>query len=177
MALQDVGVALQRARTVLTRRPSAGMHDDAPATAFWENGTRVVARHANGSQVLTDMPSELGGSGDQVTPGWLFRAGLASCAATSIAMNAATQGIELTTLEVHASSRSDTRGVLAMAGADGQLVYAGPCDVQLQVRISARDVAPERLRSLIEQSLRSSPIPTAVRDPVPMGLHIEVEAD
>lgn len=176
MALRDVGAALQRARAVLTRRPSAGLHDDAPATAYWENGTRVVARHANGAQVPTDMPAELGGSGDQVTPGWLFRAGLASCAATSIAMNAATHGIELTMLEVHASSRSDARGVLGMEGADGRLVYAGPCDVQLQVRISARGVAAERLRAVVEQSLRSSPIPTAVRDPVPMALRIEVGA-
>jgi uncharacterized OsmC-like protein len=60
------------------------------------------------------MPSEVGGSGDQVTPGWLFRAGLASCAATRIAMAAAAEGIELATLEVRASSRSDTRGLLGM---------------------------------------------------------------
>jgi hypothetical protein len=34
-----------------------------------------------------------------VTPGWLFRAGFASCAATCIAMGAAAQGIELASLE------------------------------------------------------------------------------
>ena len=72
------------------------MHDDAPATARWQGGTpRRHVSHADGTQVPTDMPAELGGSGDQVTPGWLFRAGLASCAATSIVLAAAAEGIEL----------------------------------------------------------------------------------
>ena len=110
MTTGDLAQALQRAQSVLRRRPEMGLHDDAPATARWQHGTRTVASHANGMQMTTDMPGELGGSGDQVTPGWLFRAGLASCAATSIAMAAAAQQIELTSLEVRATSRSDARG-------------------------------------------------------------------
>jgi len=125
MSMQEIASALERMKSVLRRRPSAGLHDDAPATARWENGTRVVAIHANGARVLTDMPGELGGSGDQVTPGWLFRAGLASCAATTIAMSAAAKGIEIAELEVKASSRSDTRGILGMTDADGAMVFAG----------------------------------------------------
>lgn len=176
MAAQDLAAALQRAATVLQRRPDIGLHDDAPATARWDGGTRVVAIHANGTQVLTDMPSELGGSGDQVTPGWLLRAGLASCAATRIAMAAATEGIELKTLELLASSRSDVRGLLGMTGADGEPVHAGPSDVQLLVRISAPGVSPERLRSLVEASHRCSPVPCAMQEEVPVALHIEVDA-
>ena len=95
MTTQRVAAALQRVAAVLRRRPEVGLHDDAPATARWEGGTRIVASHANGIRMSTDMPSELGGSGDQVTPGWLFRAGLASCFSTCIAMGAATEGIEL----------------------------------------------------------------------------------
>ena len=104
-AMQNIAAAMQRVESVLHRRPQAALHDDAPATARWQSGTRVVASHADGTQLVTDMPSELGGSGNQVTPGWLFRAGLASCAATRIAMGAAAAGIELTMLEVRASSR------------------------------------------------------------------------
>jgi hypothetical protein len=117
MATKDIAAAVQRVESVLKRRPAAGIHDDAPATARWQTGMRVVASHANGTQMLTDMPTELGGSGDQVTPGWLFRAGLASCCATRIAMGAAAAGIELAMLEVLASSRSDTRGLFGMADA------------------------------------------------------------
>ncbi|MEJ7688909.1 MAG: hypothetical protein WKG52_19115, partial [Variovorax sp.] len=88
MTMQDIAAALQRVEAVLQRRPETGLHDDAPAAARWERGTRVVTHHASGAQMATDMPGELGGSGDQVTPGWLFRAGLASCAATSIVVSA-----------------------------------------------------------------------------------------
>jgi uncharacterized OsmC-like protein len=175
MAAKEIATAMRRAEAVLQRRPEIGLHDDAPATANWENGTRVVARHANGTQLATDMPRELGGSGDQVTPGWLFRAGLASCAATRIAMGAAVAGIELATLEVHASSRSDTRGLLGMADADGTSVDSGPRDVQLLVRISAKGIAPAKLRALVEDSYRCSPIPNAVTSAVPVELRIDVD--
>jgi uncharacterized OsmC-like protein len=176
MSTQEIAVALQRVEAVLKRRPEMGLHDDAPATARWERGTRVVASHANGTQMTTDMPVELGGTGDKVTPGWLFRAGLASCAATSIALNAAAKGIELTTLEVRATSRSDARGLLGMADAAGTPVPAGPCDMQLHVRIAAAGVDPARLRALVEDGCRCSPIPNAVTSAVPVDLRIDVDA-
>lgn len=175
MATQDIATALRRAEKVFRRRPTTGIHDDAPAAARWLGGTRVVSSHANGTQVATDMPAELGGSGDRVTPGWLFRAGLASCAATSIAMTAAAQEIELTSLEVFASSRSDTRALLGMSDVDGKPVPPGPSDLRLQVRISANGVEPARLRALVEEGCRRSPIPNAVLKAVPMALRIDVD--
>ncbi|MDB5928759.1 MAG: osmotically inducible protein OsmC [Polaromonas sp.] len=174
MAAQDIAGALQRVESVLRRHPEAGIHDDAPATARWHGGTRIIASHANGMQVQTDMPGELGGSGDQVTPGWLFRAGLASCTATRIAMAAAAEGIELDMLELQASSRSDTRGLLGMADADGEAVPARPLAVRLLVRIGARGVPAERLRALVRDSHRCSPVSGAVQEAVPMSLRIEV---
>jgi uncharacterized OsmC-like protein len=121
------------------------------------------------------MPIELGGSGDQVTPGWLFRAGVASCLATCIAMRAADAGIELSTLEVRASSRSDLRGLLGMRDAAGEVVCAGPRDVQLVVRIEAHGIAPEQLRNLVEESHRCSPMPTALSNAVPVVLRIDTD--
>jgi uncharacterized OsmC-like protein len=175
MALQEIAAAMQRVEAVLRRRPEVGLHDDAPATARWQSGTRVVSSHVNGTQLLTDMPTELGGSGDQVTPGWLLRAGLASCLATRIVMGAAVEGFDLTLLEVSAASRSDARGIFGMHEASGEPVCAGPCDVQLLVRIAAPGISPERLRILIEQSNRCSPVSAALRATVPMTLCIEVE--
>ena len=122
MGMNDVATALNRVRAVLARKPALGVHDDAPATARWERGTRIVASHADGTRMETDMPVELGGSGDRVSPGWLFRAGVASCAATTIVMQAALEGIELTVLEVTVASRSDTRGLLGMCDGDGRVV-------------------------------------------------------
>jgi uncharacterized OsmC-like protein len=176
MTIRDIAAAAQRAESVLKRRPAAGVHDDSPATARWQTGLRVVACHANGTQMSTDMPTELGGTGDKVTPGWLLRAGLASCLATCIAMDAAAEGIELAALEVLATSRSDLRGLFGMADAAGAPVGAGPSEVQLRVRISAAGVSAERLRLLVEESNRCSPVSTAVRDAVPTTLQIEVDA-
>jgi len=169
--------ALRRARAALERRPQLGLHDDAPATARWDSRTRVVARHPNGAELATDMPGELGGTGDQVTPGWLFRAGFASCLATSIAMAAALEGVALTRLEVRASSRSDTRGVLGMNEPDGTPVYGGPTDVALHVRIAASNVARERLRALVDDVYRRSPVPCAVVNAVPVDVVVDVDVD
>lgn len=176
MGMKDVATALQRVRTVLARKPAMGVHDDAPATARWESGTRVVASHANGTRMETDMPTELGGSGDRVSPGWMFRAGVASCAATTIAMQAALEGIDLTDLEVTVASRSDTRGLLGMTDGDGHVVGAGPSDLRLRVRIAADGVTPERLRALVAASRERSPIPSAVVTALSLDVSIDVQA-
>lgn len=177
MSAEYVADAMQRAEVVLRRRPDMGMHDDAAATARWRGNTRIITSHSNGIEIPTDMPGELGGTGDQVTPGWLMRAGLAACTATRIAMGAAAAGIELTALELRASSRSDTRGLLGMNEADGTPVGAGPRDVQLYVTIAARGVSAERLRALVEESHRCSPVPCAMQEETPVDLHIEVAND
>jgi uncharacterized OsmC-like protein len=175
MTRQHLAEALERVQTVLQRRPENGLHEDGPATARWAGGTRVVSSHANGTQVPSDMPSELGGTGDLVTPGWLFRAGLAACATTSIVMAASTEGIDLGELEVKATSRSDTRGLLGMADADGQPVSGGPGDVQLAVRITAPGVPAERLRALVQAAVGRSPIPCALQSATPLALRIDTE--
>jgi len=174
MSAQYVADALERVEVVLRRRPDMGVHDDSPATASWRGNTRIVTSHDNGTEVTTDMPNELGGTGDQVTPGWLLRAGLASCTATRIAMSAAAAGIELTKLELRASSRSDTRGMLGMTESDGTRISAGPRDVELHVTIAARGVPAEKLRALVEESHRCSPVPCAMQEETPVGLQIEV---
>jgi uncharacterized OsmC-like protein len=175
MTAEAIASAMRRFRAVLDRRPQAGMHTDEPAIACWSQGTRVVSRHANGMQVATDMPGELGGTGDQVTPGWLFRAALASCAATRIAMGAAADGIVLTRLEVSAGSTSDARGLLGMINGAGERVRPAPSEVSLAVRVCAADIPRERLQSLIEDSCRCSPVSDAVLNAVPVSLRIEID--
>jgi uncharacterized OsmC-like protein len=176
MTSEQVATAVARAQTVLRRKPEMGRHDDTPASARWLGATRCVVRHPAGIEVATDMPAELGGEGDEVTPGWLFRGGLASCAATSIALTAAARGIALDSLEVEASSRSDTRGLLGMTEADGREVPAGPADMQLHVRIAAAGVSAELLEKLVADGCRCSPVPCAVVQATPFALHVDVAA-
>lgn len=176
MTSEHIAAAVKRVQTVLGRRPGMGLQDDAPATAVWQDDMRVVVAHDDGTRVPTDMASELGGSGDLVAPGWLLRAGLASCATTSIALAAAAQDIDLRGLEVRVSSRSDTRGLLGMADARGEPVAAGPSEITMSVRIAASGVASERLRALVEAGCRCSPVPDLVVRVTPLVLRIDVDA-
>ena len=57
MSAQYVADALQRVEVVLRRRPDMGLHDDAPAPARWHGGTRIVARHANGTRSRPTCPA------------------------------------------------------------------------------------------------------------------------
>jgi len=174
MSLEPLAAALLRARTALTRRPDMALHDDSPATVRWQGGTRNVASHDNGTCVETDMSTELGGSSDRVTPGWLFRAGVASCAVTTIAMRAAMDGIELTTLEARVESRSDTRGLLGMPTIDGAPVEAAPCAIRLHLRIGASGVSEAALRALVDRACSCSPVPRALAGQTPLDVAIEV---
>jgi uncharacterized OsmC-like protein len=175
MNSEEIAAAVHRVESVLRRRPEAGIHADAPASARWEGGLKMVATHANGFRIETDMPTELGGYGQDVSPGWLLRAGLASCTATRIAMAAAADGIALDALELTASSRSDTRGIFGMTDGDGATVSAGPREMHLHVRISAPGVSKERLKVLVENSHRCSPVACAMQETIPVVLHIESE--
>lgn len=173
MTTQQMAAAMQRMRDVLQRRPERGLHDDASALARWQGDTRIACHHSNGAQLVTDMPVELGGTGDQVTPGWLFRAGLAACAATRIAMEAAASGIELTALEVRVDSRSDARGLLGMHAPDGLPVPSAPREVQMRVRIRATGVAAETLQALVQRIRTCSPVPAAVEQALPLVWQID----
>jgi uncharacterized OsmC-like protein len=120
------------------------------------------------------MPTELGGSGDQVSPGWLYRAGLASCATTSIALLAAADAVVLTSLAVEVRSRSDARGLVGLRDERDRVVSPAPVELGLVVRIRAESATPERLEALVRRALERSPIPCAVSS---TGLDVRVEAD
>jgi uncharacterized OsmC-like protein len=175
MPTELIASSMERVTSVLRRKPQAGINEDTPATARWDGDLRVVARNAQGAEVATDMPVELGGSDTAPTPGWLLRAAIASCAVTRIAMAAAAEGIALRTLEARATSRSDLRGLFAMVDAASGVVPAGPLEVALHVRIGAPGVPAERLRALVEATRACSPVTCAIEQPLPMALHIEVE--
>jgi uncharacterized OsmC-like protein len=174
MTLQTIGSAVHRVMAALTRRPETGLHADTSAVARWAGGIRFITRNEAGIEVETDMPTALGGTGDRVTPGWLLRAGVASCAATSITLVAARDGIALSSLEVHVGSNSDTRGLLGLCDADGAPVHAGPFDVSLRVTIAASGIAPAALQTLVEDCLRHSPMPCALRTATPLTVDVHV---
>ncbi|HEX4233026.1 MAG TPA: OsmC family protein [Caldimonas sp.] len=177
MTNERVATAVARIQAVLRRKPELGLHDDTAANARWLGATRCVARHPSGIAIATDMPADLGGEGEEVTPGWLFRAGIAWCAATAVAITAAARGIALAVLEVEVRSRPDLRGLFAMAGADGRVVSAASNDLRMPLRIAAAGVPAARMRTLVEDSCRCSPVPGAVVQATPIALQVDMAAD
>jgi organic hydroperoxide reductase OsmC/OhrA len=174
MGMEQIAASMERVASVLRRKPQAGLTEDSPATAHWAGGLRARVRSDSGSSLETDMPVEIGGEASAVTPGWLLRAGLASCAVTRIAMAAAAEGITLQTLEARATSRSDIRGLLAVAGSDGCAVPAGPVAMQLHVRIGASGVPAAHLRALVASTVGCSPVTCALEQPLAVAMHIDV---
>lgn len=174
MTLETIATSMERVSAALTRKPHAGLHDDMPATVHWAGGLRTLARSETGTTVTTDMPVAIGGEDTAPTPGWLLRTALASCAVTRIAMAAAARGITLTTLEAHATSRSDLRGLVGVAAPDGTPVPAGPLAMDLHVRISAPGFDADTLRELVAATTGCSPVTCAMEQPLAVGMHIEV---
>jgi len=177
MKPQEIDAALERATDVMRRRPSAGLQPDASAIARWDGGLRVVSQHPSGFAVATDMPRELGGDGEHVSPGWLVRSGMASCAATLIVMWAAREGIVLDELSVEVTSRSDLRGLLGVTERDGSAVPTQMRDIALSVRLSAAGVPTERLQALARAACQASPATRTVEQECGITVDVAVHAD
>jgi organic hydroperoxide reductase OsmC/OhrA len=173
---EQISKAMERVRSVFARRPEMAVHADEPATARWDGGLSVVASDANGTHIPTDMPVELGGSGQHLTPGWLLRAALASCLATRIAMEAAAAGITLSRLEVSARSTSDVRGLLGMTD-QGTAISPAPRELQLEVRVATQGAAREQVEAMILKSVSCSPVSAALEGALSVALHTDIESD
>lgn len=154
----------------LEANPEAGRVTDSAAVATVEDGLRVSTEGPSGYVVVTDMPEAVGGDATGESPGWLFRAGLASCDATLLRMRAAQQGIDLTTLEVTVDSESDDRGMLGV----GDAVPAGPLRVRTHVRLDAEGIDADRLRDLVSWVDEHSPVADLVRREVRSDLDIDI---
>ena len=158
---------VQRTSEALANRPPEARPD--PATrAVWEGGL-VVRLVTDKPQVLvTDMPAALGGEDQAPSPGWYFRAGAASCLATTIAMHAAARGIALRRLEVEAQSESDVRGLLGCA----QQVPPGPQRMRMDVLIEAEGADEQALQDLVAYADAHAPMSGALRRPLQLTTRI-----
>jgi uncharacterized OsmC-like protein len=107
----NIGRSIESARRYLAEHPEEARYTDSVASAVLEDGLRCRVDGPNGATVYTDMPTGVGGESTAPSPGWLLRAGQASCEATLIMMRAAELGIPLQRVEVVVDSESDDRGI------------------------------------------------------------------
>lgn len=152
--------AQQRLERLVRQRPAVARIRDVPATALWEGGGRTCVLHPDGN-------------GAQVSPGWLLRAALASCAVTRIAMLAAERGMQPERLEADVTSETDLHGLLGLCRADGQRVPPGPLAIHLRLRIRVPNVEDRAVRDLVEQAMGVSPVLGAMTEAVVVRLDID----
>ena len=169
MASELIQSSIESAVKYLTEHPDEARYTDSPATATLVEGLLVRVEGPSGEALDTDMPPSVGGGGAGPSPGWVFRAALASCEATLIAMRAAVEGVELNRLEVTVDSESDDRGILGI----DEAVPAGPLSLRARVRIEASNTPADRLREIAEWGLRHCPVDDAARRAVPVNVEIE----
>lgn len=169
MSTKEIGSKIDAAVAYLTEHPEEARYTDSAAVATLEESLRCTVAGPGDTFVVTDMPSSVGGLGVHASPAWLWRAGLASCTATVIAMRAAQQGIEVRAVEVTVDSESDDRGILGM----DESVPAGPLSIRVHVRVDAPGAAATQLRQLAEWGSGHCPVCEGAKRAIPVTLEIE----
>jgi uncharacterized OsmC-like protein len=162
--------AIENLGKALAAQPERARVKGAPATARLVDGLRSVVEGPGGESVQTDMARAFGGAASAPAPGWLFRAAMASCTASCIALRAAKQGIELSMVEVTVESLVDNRGMLGL----DERVPAGLSAITTRVKIGASGVEAHRLRELVDWADRHSPIACTARGSPDYALEVEV---
>src|SRR5919204_4233514 len=163
MSNQRIRSSIEAATNYLTEHPDEARYMDSVATAALVDGLHIRVKGPGGETLTTDMPTSVGGGGQSPSPGWVFRAALASCEATVIAMRAGVEGVELHTLEVAVESESDDRGILGM----DEATPAGPLSIRVRIRIEGPGTPADRLRAIAEWGTRHCPVDDVARRAVP----------
>jgi uncharacterized OsmC-like protein len=153
----------------LTEHPDEARYTDSVARATLGDALRVEVEGPDGLRITTDMPSAIGGLQAEPSPGWLYRAAMASCVASTVAMEAAREGVDLRSLQVEVDSESDDRGILGM----DEAVPAGQLSTRVRVTIEADGVAEARLREIVERGASRCPSYDATKRAVDVSLEIE----
>jgi uncharacterized OsmC-like protein len=161
--------SLERVRQIFLDRPSAAKKANASATAVWRDGLRCDISGPAGEKASSDMPAPMGGEGSAPNPGWLLRASMAACTATSIAIRAARLGVELKSLEVSVESESDARGFVGIDGTSTAM-----SDMRMSIKIGADNVSEQELREIAEGGNALSAVGCTLQERPPVTLGIEV---
>jgi uncharacterized OsmC-like protein len=167
--MSSIGEAIRNATEYLTDHPDEARYTDSAAIATLDEGLKVMVSAPDGHRITTDMPTGVGGRETAPSPGWLFRAALAACDTTLIAMRAAMLGVELDEVEVIIDSESNDYGIL---GIDDS-TPAGPLSVRTRVRVRAKDANASAIRDLVEWAVAHCPVCDATKRAVPMTLEID----
>ena len=170
MSVENIRSSMEKTIGYLKANPEKTKIKGKAATAVLESGLKVRTTGPKDQMIISDMPLTMGGGESAPTPGWFMQAALAACYASGIAMKAAQESIELSTLEVSIDAESDARGFFGF----DETIEAGPVNVKTSVLIGAKGVEEEKLRDLVKQVYQYSWVGNAVRRSVPIETEVEI---
>jgi uncharacterized OsmC-like protein len=165
----EIRESIDNAVRYLSKHPDEARYTDSYARATLGEALRVEVEGPNRERIVTDMAAGVGGRAEEPSPGWLLRAAIASCVASTIGMEAAREGVALESLEVEVDSESDDRGILGM----DEAVPAGPLSTRIGIRARADGVEEGRLRELLARGAGRCPVCDATKRAVHVSLEIE----
>jgi uncharacterized OsmC-like protein len=165
----DIRQSIENAVRYLAEHPDEARYTDSYARATLDESLRVKVEGPRGEHIVTDMPGAVGGRAEEPSPGWLFRAAIASCVASTIAMEAAREGVGLPSLQVEVDSESDDRGMLGM----DETVPAGPLTTSIRIRARAHGVEDGHLHAILERGAGRCPVCDATKRAVDVSLVFE----
>lgn len=166
--MTNIRTAIEGAISYLSEHPDEARYTDSVARATLGDSLRVDVDGPNGERIVTDMPGGVGGLAEHPSPGWLFRAAIASCVASTVAMEAAREEIDLTSLEVEVDSESDDRGILGM----DPDTDAGPASMSIRITAAASGTDAERLREVVATGADRCPVCDAAKRSVDVSVEI-----
>ena len=164
----SIAEAVAAAGQYLTEHPEEARYRDSAATARITAGLMTTVTGPGGERVTTDMPKGIGGTASSTSPGWLFRAATASCVASLVAIRAASEGMDLRSVEVTVDSESDDRGILGLDPS----IPAGALSVTVVVALDAPGLTPEARRSLVDWAIGHCPVTDSIARAVPVTVEV-----
>ena len=167
--MSDIKESIDNAVRYLSDHPDEARYTDSFARAKLDEALRVEVAGPGELRLVTDMPAGVGGRDKEPSPGWVFRAALASCVATTIGMEAARERVTLRSLEVEVDSESDDRGILGM----DEAVPAGPLSMRIRIRAAAHGVEEGSMREVVARGAGRCPVCDATKRAVDVSLDIE----
>jgi uncharacterized OsmC-like protein len=170
MPISPIAITLESLSATIKANPEKARAKYAPATATLADGLKCRVTGPAGEAIETDMGKAMGGNASAPNPGWYFRASIAACCSTAIAMHAAQRGINLTALEVTVEGDGDARGLLGL----DETVSAGHSALRTHVRIAADNATPEQLQDLVQWSAAHAPVGRTVQDAAPNALRVDI---
>lgn len=168
--MTSIRAAIEKAIGYLSEHPDEARYTDSVAKASLQDSLRVEVEGPDGESIVTDMPRGVGGLAEHPTPGWLFRASVASCVASTVAMETAREGIDLEALDVEVDSESDDRGILGM----DPDVSAGPSSMNIRITVVATGTNPQRLREVAAAGAGRCPVCDATKRAVEVDVAVEI---